>query len=118
MDCPGDDVPGRERLSGVITLHEAVPILIDQPPALSAHRFGDEKGFMLRMIQTGGMELSELHVGNVRSRPPSHGHSIPCRDFGIGGILVDSAAPAGAQNNPIGAQGQNPIGHLIVDVEP
>ena len=65
--------------------------------AFAAHRLADQKGLGLGMIEAGGMELDELHVGDRRAGALGHGHAVAGGDVRIGGVEIDLAAAAGGQ---------------------
>ena len=104
VDGAGHDVPGRQFRSGVELRHEAAAVVQGQHAALAAHRLGNQEGLGLRMVQAGGMELNELHVGDAAAGPPSHGDAVPGGAVWVAGVEIDFAGPAGGENHEAGLE--------------
>ncbi len=88
VDGPGHDVPGGQLGPFVETVHEAGAIRQFQHAALAANRLGDQERFGLGMVQAGGVELVEFHVGHPAAGPPGHGNAITGGSVGVGGVTV------------------------------
>ena len=69
VDGAGDDVPRRQVLHLVVALHEGFAGLGSQDAPFAAHRLADQRGLGLGVVEAGGVELYELHVGHGRPRP-------------------------------------------------
>jgi hypothetical protein len=109
VDGPSHDVARGEGFERVITVHEGLAGGIAQNAAFAAHRFADEKGFGGGMIEAGGMELNELHIGHGGPRAIGHGDAVAGGDVGIGGVKIDFAAAAGGQEDKGGGEGLDPV---------
>ena len=70
------------------------------------------------MVQAGGVELDELHVGDHGPGPVGHGHPVAGGDVGIAGVEVDLADPAGGQQGDAGQEGVHLAGGFIEDIGP
>jgi hypothetical protein len=57
------------------------------------------------MIETGRMELHELHVGDPTARAPGHGDAVAGGDVGVAGVEIDLVGPAGGQHHEAGEEG-------------
>ena len=66
--------------------HEAGAVRQAKQATFATHRFGNQKGFRLRVIQAGGMKLDELHVGHPTAGPVSHRNAITGRSVRIGRV--------------------------------
>jgi hypothetical protein len=107
VDSPGDNIAGRELKLRVIPLHERLPVHAPELSTLSSHRFGDEKAFRLRVVETGRMKLEELHVGDPSARSVAHRDTVSRRDVGIGGIEVDLSRSARSHKHLVSQEGLN-----------
>ncbi len=56
----------------------------------------------MRMIQTGGVKLDELHVGHPAAGAPGHGDAVAGGAVRIAGIEVNPAGAAGCQYHESG----------------
>jgi len=91
VNGPRYDVTGREFFALVMGGHETRAVRQLEQTAFAAHGFGNEEGFGLRMIKTGGVELDELHIGNAAPRAPCHCHAVTGGNVRIGGVEVNLA---------------------------
>ncbi len=100
VDRARDHIAGCElHALRVVEGHEAFArARIVEPPALAAHRFGDEEVLDLEIVETGRVELHHLHVGDARARAPRHRDAIAGRPARRCRELVDPARPAGCQH--------------------
>ena len=105
VDGSGDHIAAGQVAAGIIVPHEWPPVTIDQDPALAAYRFGNQKILGGGMIETGGMELDELHVGNGGPGPVSHGNAIAGGDIGVAGVEVDLTRATGGEQGDAGREG-------------
>jgi hypothetical protein len=65
IDGAGHDVARGQFQPLVIIGHEALAgPRIDQPPALAAHRLGDEEVLDLQIVEAGRVELHHFHVAH------------------------------------------------------
>ena len=108
VDGAGHHVARRQFGARVVLRHEARAVGQSQDAALAAHRFGDQEGLGVRVVQAGRVELDELHVGHPASGAPAHGDAVAGRDVGIGGVEIDLAGAAGGQHGMAGAEGAAP----------
>ncbi len=99
VDGAGDDVAWRQLAPRVKTLHEGRAVGQAQDPAFAADGLGNEEGFGLRMIEAGGMELVELHVGHAAAGAPGHGDAVAGGGIGVAGIEIDLAGATGGQHH-------------------
>ncbi len=97
------DVPRRERAARVVALHEIFAAIVPQNSAFSAHCFGNQKRFRLRMKQAGRMKLDELHVRDHRARAPRHRHAVARRDVRVCRVQINFSAAAGREHDAIRA---------------
>src|SRR3990170_1606421 len=70
------------------------------------------------MVQAGGVELDELHVGDLRADPVAHGYAVACRDVRVAGIQVDLPGPAGGEHGRLGQEGIDGSGLLVEGIRP
>ena len=118
VDGAGDDVARGQLLALVEAMHEALAARQPQVAALAAHRFGDEKGLGHGVVEAGGMELDELHVGHPAPGAPGHGDTVAGSHVGIGGVEIDLARAAGGDDHETGAEGPHFVLLQIVDIGP
>ena len=65
---------------GIVKLHEALAGTgIDQVPAFTAHRLGNQEVLDLQIVEAGRVELHHFHVRNTRTRSPGHGDAVTGR---------------------------------------
>src|SRR5690349_4870548 len=69
------------------------------------------------MVEAGGMELDEFHVGDGCARAPCHGHTVTRRDRRIGGKLINASAAAGGKDDPVRTKGDDLAGLLVQHVK-
>src|SRR5687768_17419834 len=92
-----DDVAGRELGETMTIAHESLAVGVDECRALAAHGLRHQRERVLRCIERGGMELDELHVGQLRAGTVRDREAIACGDDGVRRVAVDLAAAAGRQ---------------------
>ena len=83
----------------VVLGHEACAIGQFQQTTFAAHCFGDQKAFGIGVVQAGGVELDEFHIGNSASCAPGHGNAVARGCVGVGGVVVHFARAAASQHN-------------------
>ena len=101
VDGARHDIARGQFRQGMIARHEPVVVSGHQVGPLPADGLRYQERFRLRMIETGGMELDELEVGQVGAGPVRHRHAVARRDIRIGGIGVDLPAAPGRDHDPV-----------------
>ena len=99
----GHNVTRRKFGACVVRGHEAGTVGQSQDAAFTAHGFRNQKRLRMRVIQAGGMELDELHVGNAAAGTPAHGNAIPGGGVRIGGVQIDLARASGGKHHMVGS---------------
>src|SRR5205823_14946189 len=61
-DAARDDVAGREIAAGMITRHEALTAIVDEPRALAAERFRYQEARGAGALERGRMKLDKLQI--------------------------------------------------------
>jgi hypothetical protein len=74
-DGAGDHVAGSQFEQRMIALHEALAAVVAQDCALAAQGLGEQKARRAGQRKRGGMELIELHVGQLA--PASEARAMP-----------------------------------------
>src|SRR5512140_2635201 len=98
---PRDDV-SRSQLSQLALLHhEPNAGIVQQDGAFAANSFGDQCQRILGCLESGGMKLNELHVGQSNTRAMGNCVAVAGRDCRICCIPVDLPASARCQNRGI-----------------
>ena len=69
-----------------------------QLATLTAHRLGDEKALGVRVVQAGGVELDELHVGHPTARTPGCCNAVARGRVRVGGVQVHLACATCGQD--------------------
>ena len=98
VDGTGHDVARGEFGAGIVLGHEAGAVGQLQGGAFTAQGLGDEEAAVLRVVEAGGVELNELHVGNATACAPGHGHAITGGSLGVAGVAIDLAHTARGQH--------------------
>src|SRR5881296_3441970 len=84
-----EDVPRPQlHLGRQVTLHVALPLLVDQVAALAARRLRDQDA---RPRQTRRMELDHLHVLQRHTGAVGEGHAVACLDEAVRREFVHAA---------------------------
>ena len=117
VDRAGHHVTGGQLQARVVFLHEPPSPVIGQDPPFPTDRFGDQERFCLGVVEAGGVELHELHVGHRRPGPPCHGHTVAGRDVWIGCIEIDTTAPSRGEDRDIGADRLDGTARLVQHIE-
>ena len=122
--CDGarDDVAGREFKQRMIALHEALAARVAQICTLAAQRFREEKARHPGQAERRGVELVELHVGDLGAGTVSHGDSVSGGHGGVGRVAIDLACSSAGQQHGARANGvqivltveQPRAGHSVV----
>jgi len=63
----------------------------------------------VRVIQTGGVELDEFHVGHPAASAPGHGNSVTRGGVRVAGVQINLADAAGGQYGMAGTDSDNLI---------
>jgi hypothetical protein len=108
LDLPGHDIAWRELGQRVDIRHEPLSSAIQQVGTLTTECFGDEGLGVLVAVQRGGMELDELHVGDLGTGTPRGSEPVAGRDQGIRGHAEYLAAAAGRKDDRICPEGLGP----------
>ncbi len=111
-DGAGDDIARGQFEAGMVALHEALAAVVAQPCALSAKGLREQEAGNGGKEERRGVELVELHVGQLGAGSGGKGDSVTRGDGGIGGVGVDLACSAGRNQNGTGAH----AGELLIAV--
>src|SRR5438876_7021810 len=68
------------------------------------------------MVEAGGMELDEFHIGDGSAGAEGHGDAVAGRDVRVGGVEIDFAAAAGGQEGDRGGEGLDLAGGFVEHV--
>jgi len=99
-------------------VHEGVSVPIYEYGTVPPDGLGYQEVFSLRVVQTGGMKLNELKVGQGGPCPVAHGDAITGGDIGIAGIEIHLAGAAGCQKGYLRTHGLNPVVCLVQNIGP
>ena len=88
VNGPGNNVPGREFRPFIKPVHKSTAIRQPEHATFAPNRLGNQEGFGVRVVQAGGVELVELHVGNTATGPPGHGNSVSGSAVRIGSVAI------------------------------
>ena len=99
---------GARSLQLVVAGHEGDAVAQPQDAALAAQGLADQERLGLGVVEAGGVELEELHVGHLGAHPVGHGHPVAGGDVGVGGVEVDLARAAGGDAPPPGPRWSSP----------
>ena len=69
------------------------------------------------MKETGGMKLDELHVRDLDTRAPRHGHAVSSRDVRVCRVQINFPATAGCQHDPIRRDCFYVTGFFVQDID-
>ena len=103
VDGAGDDIARRQLGALVKTVHKALAVGQQQFAAFTAYRFGNQERFGLRVVQAGGVELVEFHIGHPAAGTPGHGNAIAGGTVGVAGVQIHLAGTTGGQYHGVGA---------------
>ena len=98
VDGPGHYVPWCQFAALVETIHEAGAVRQLQKSPFAPYRFGNQERLGVRMVQTGRVELVELHVANTTACTPGHGNAITGCAVRIGGVTVGLGCATGSDD--------------------
>ena len=115
----GHDVARGEAGHLMVPLHEFDKLAFApdlEHGTLAADGFADEERLGLRVIEAGGMELEEFHVGNLGVGAVGHGDTIARGDIGVGRVEIDLAGAPGGEDGEAAEEGLDDIGRLVHDV--
>ena len=83
-------------------VHETLAVAVAQERAVPAQRLGEQGAGHGRVVQRGGVELDELHVGRRDAGPQRHRHAVAGRFGRVGGDREELAGTAGGQHDMVG----------------
>ena len=83
LDLARDHIAGCELCERVHAEHEALLVAVEQVGALASQRLGDQESRATIVVERGGMELHELHVGDLGARTPRSCDAVAGRDGGL-----------------------------------
>ena len=89
-----DNVSRRELRKRVYVEHETLKIAVEQVGALAPERLAHEEARRGIVIESRGVELDELHVGDGRPGAPRRGDPVSGRDSRVGRDWEDLARAA------------------------
>ena len=92
FESPGGDGAG-DLIAGQELVDEPLTVDVADDGAVSPQRLGQQRSRHGRMVQRGGVELHELHVGHGDAGGQRHGEPVPGR---LGGVGRDGEELAGA----------------------
>jgi hypothetical protein len=75
--------------------------------AFAAHRFADQEGLGVGVVQAGRVELDEFHIGDAAAGAPGHRDTVAGGGVGVGRVQVDLAGAAGGQHGVVGGEGDD-----------
>src|SRR4030095_8371841 len=101
-DRPRDHVAGGELGEAMPIDHESLPVGVEELGAFATHGLRDERQWILGRVERGGVELHELHVGELHPRAASDSVDGACRDNWVRRVSVDLAAAAGGEHGGVG----------------
>ena len=117
VDAARDDVARRKVLPlRVVTVHERLPLLIDQARARAPHGFRDQEAGRIAVIERRRMELDVFGVDDARAGAVCHRESVAARAGRIRRAQEDLAQAAGGQHGGAGEAAIDLAGALVVDV--
>ena len=96
---PGHHISWRKLGQAMATGHKSISVPGDQHGSVASHRLGDQTEWIFSGVQSGGMELNELHVRQAGPGSIGHGQPVPCAKIAAGGCLKDASVPSRCQHN-------------------
>ena len=114
VDGTGYHIARRQFGTRIVIGHEARAVRQAQDAALAAHRFGNQEGLGVRVVEAGRVELNELHVGDAAAGAPGHGDAVAGCRVRIGRVEIDLAGTARGDNGVGRGDGYD---FVVVDVE-
>jgi hypothetical protein len=88
-DGAGYDVARREFEAGMVALHETLAAVVAQNCAFATEGFGEQETGRTGLRERSGMELVELHVGELGSGRGRNGNAVSGSHRGVGGVGID-----------------------------
>ena len=111
----GDDVArGEFHASGGVVLHEAEAVGVDDVRAFAASRLGEQDAGAL---QSGRVELDELHVLQRDAGAVGHDHAVAGGGEGVGGDAEGASVAASAEHDGLGRDRLDLAGEDVVGDE-
>src|SRR5262249_54550784 len=104
---------------GDLVEHEAVSLLVAEDAALAAHTFGHENPLDARRPDhSRGMELDELHVGEIRARVVGERVAVPRVLPAVARDLVRASDPARGEDDSFRLEEPEPSARALVPEGP
>src|SRR5438552_17676201 len=91
-DSLGDDITRRQLGQLVLTQHEPLSVVVDQPCALTAYGFGDQwllPSGVWPEVKHRGVELHELEIRDGSACPQGHRNAVTGRNAGVRRLRKD-----------------------------
>ena len=82
-------------------------------PTLTAHGFGDQIAFGVRVVQAGGVKLDEFHICHAAAGAPSGSNAVTRRRIRVGRVQIDFACTARGQNGVRGGKSNDFVFDLV-----
>jgi hypothetical protein len=101
-DRSSDYVSRGELQKGMVALHEALAVRVDEVCAFAAEGLAEEKAGCSGLREGGGVELVELHIGDGGSGAVGHGDTVAGGDGRIGGVGVDLTGSSAGEERGAG----------------
>ena len=101
VDRSRDDVPRGKLPHRVGAFHEPHPGAVQEDRPLAADRLGDEERLGERVVEAGGVELDEFHVGDRRPRPVRQRDSVSRGDVGVARVQVHFPRTPGGEDRHV-----------------
>ncbi len=93
---------GASSAAGVVFLHEAMAVAIDEIGAFAADGFGDEGAAGAGDVEGGGVELDHLHILERCAGTVGHGVTVGGGDAGVGGFAEELSGAAAGDDGALG----------------
>ena len=121
VNCSCNNVTRSERAAFVMVFDELMSFRINELGSFAADGFRNKKGAGLRssgtgVVEAGGVELDELHVGNGSPCAPSHSQPVAGRGIRVGRVEIGFSATTSGENDAVGAEDFNLLTSLIENV--
>ncbi len=100
----------------MVTAHECGAVAKSKDAAFSSERLADQEGLRGGVVENGGVELEEFHVGDPRADPVRHRHTVAGGDVRVRGVKIDLSCAARRENHRARCDGLHFAGFLVEDV--
>src|ERR1022692_2663651 len=104
-DGPRDHIAARKLAAWIDVEHEAPAVPIDDPRAFAANRLADQEPGCALHGQRRGMELRELHAGDIGARRIAEGDTVPGCGLRVGAVPPEAARTATGEDDRRRGQG-------------